>query len=119
MMDEAKEKTPCFNLRILERRKHFRFRWNLPIEYIHIQDNTSSIHPGYTLNASKSGLKVVISEKLKIGQHLAMTIFFSFGPEVRASELPAEVVWVGKLEKDGNYQTGLRFVDSDSKGFGS
>jgi len=108
----TEEKESC-GLRIFERRKHFRFPWNLPIEYS--KDNSNVIYPGYTLNASKSGLLALVSEKLKIGQQLAMTIFFSYGPEVKAADLFAEVVWVNDIQGSGDYQTGLRFVDFNPK----
>ncbi|MCX8116507.1 MAG: PilZ domain-containing protein [Desulfobacterota bacterium] len=95
----------------LERRKYPRFSIDLPIEYQTL--NSSSTRTGRALNASEGGLLVYLPEKMKIGQQLALKLFFHYGAHMNVVEIIGEVVWIDlHLEKDwGDYRTGLKFVD--------
>jgi hypothetical protein len=91
-----------------ETRRHPRLFLNLPIEYQRI--NRNKLHPGYTFNASASGLMVNIPEKIDIGQHMQLTLFFSYGPELNSIEALSQVVWVGDGDRAGDYRSGVEFV---------
>jgi len=58
-------------------------------------------------------LLVYFPEKMEVGQHLSLKIFFSSGSELNIIETMTEVVWTDiYFGKDwGNYRTGLKFVD--------
>jgi c-di-GMP-binding flagellar brake protein YcgR len=95
----------------LERRRNPRFTVDLPIEYYRI--DPSIRHTGRLMNASEGGLLVYLPERVEIGQHLKMKLFFSFGSDLNIIEILAEVVWADiHLEKDwGDYRSGVRFID--------
>jgi hypothetical protein len=58
-------------------------------------------------------LLVYLPEKMEIGQHLSVKLFFSSGSELNTVETQVEVVWRDiDLGKDwGDYRTGVKFVD--------
>ena len=91
-----------------ETRRHPRLFLNLPIEYQ--RTNRNELHPGYTFNASASGLMVNIPEKIDIGQHMQLTLFFSYGPELNSIEALSQVVWVEDGDRTGDYRSGVEFV---------
>lgn len=95
----------------LERRRHPRFSIDLPIEYHFVPSPTS--HAGRALNASKGGLLVYLPQRVDIGQHLKIKLFFASGSHLNSIEALAEVVWVDiHLEKDwGDYRCGVKFKD--------
>jgi len=94
-----------------ERRKHRRFNIDLPIEYFRI-DSTIN-WGGRATNASEEGLLLYLPERMEIGQHLGIRLFFTSGSEMNAIEMRVTVAWVDiHLEKDwGDYRTGVRSVD--------
>jgi c-di-GMP-binding flagellar brake protein YcgR len=108
---EEKGKKPRIGIANLERRKHPRFAVDLPIEYFPIDSSIG--HSGRLINLSEAGLLVYFPERIGIGQHLKMKLFFSSGPELHTVEIVSEVVWEDIcLEKDwGDYRFGVRFVD--------
>jgi c-di-GMP-binding flagellar brake protein YcgR len=95
----------------LERRKHPRFEVDLPIEYY--KTDSSIGHTGRLMNTSEGGLLIYLPEQIKIGQHLKMKLFLSFGVDLNIIEILTEVVWEDiHLEKGwGDYRFGVRFVD--------
>jgi hypothetical protein len=72
---------------------------------------------GRVANASEGGLLVYFPEKMEVGQHLSLKIFFSSGVELNTIETLMEVVWTDiDLGKDwGDYRTGVKFVDISSE----
>ena len=107
-MDEKERKTRTGVAKI-EERKHPRFLLNLPVEYYLISSEGN--HAGYTFNASEGGLMVNLPERLEVGQHLKMKLFFSFGPDINTIEIVSQVVWTDQLEKDGSYRAGVQFME--------
>lgn len=108
---EEKGRKPRIGIANLERRKHPRFAVDLPIEYFPIDSSIS--HSGRLIDVSEGGLLVYFSERIGIGQHLKMKLFFSSGPDLNTVEIVSEVVWEDIcLEKDwGDYRFGVKFVD--------
>jgi c-di-GMP-binding flagellar brake protein YcgR len=84
----------------LERRKHPRFEVDLPIEYY--KTDSSIGHTGRLMNTSEGGLLIYLPEQIKIGQHLKMKLFLSFGVDLNIIEILTEVVW-----EDIHYGEGL------------
>jgi c-di-GMP-binding flagellar brake protein YcgR len=68
---------------------------------------------GEALNASEGGLLVYFPEKMEVGQHLSLKLFFSSRSELNTVETLVEVVWMDlHLEEDRHdYRAGVRFVD--------
>jgi hypothetical protein len=93
-----------------EKRKHPRFDVDLPVEY---SRTDLAVYHGRVINVSEGGLLVYLPEKMEVGQHLRMKIFFSSDFGLNTIEIVTEVVWLDiHLEKDwGDYRTGVRFVD--------
>ena len=112
---EEKETKPRVGILNFEKRGHPRFTVDLPIEYYQI--NSSSSHAGRVINASEGGLLVYLPEKMEIGQHLRLKLFFVSGSELNTIEMSTEVVWrdihLGKNR--GDYRSGVRFVDISTK----
>ncbi|NWF92027.1 MAG: PilZ domain-containing protein [Syntrophaceae bacterium] len=108
---EEKGVKPRMAIANLEKRKHPRFTVDLPIEYFPI--DASPGLAGRLVNVSEGGLLVYFPERLPIGQHLKMRLFFTSGRDLDAVELVTEVVWEDIcLERDwGYYRFGVRFVE--------
>jgi c-di-GMP-binding flagellar brake protein YcgR len=100
-----------------ERRKHPRFSVDLPVEY---SRTDLSADQGRAMNASEGGLLLYLPEKIEIGNHLRLKLFFTMGSELNAIETLVEVVWVDiHLEKDwGDYRTGVRFAEISTEDMG-
>jgi len=111
---EDKGIKPHYAIVNFERRRHPRFNIDLPIEYSLIESPIS--RPGRASNVSEGGLLVYFPEKIEIGQHLQLKLFFPSGSALNSIELQAEVVWIDiYLEKGwGDYRSGLRFIDITS-----
>jgi c-di-GMP-binding flagellar brake protein YcgR len=107
---EEKKTTPHYGTINFEKRRHPRFNVDLPVEYA--RSNLVITH-GRVANASEGGLLVYFPEKMEVGQHLSLKLFFSFGSELNIIETLTEVVWTDvDFGKDlGQYRTGLKFVD--------
>ena len=98
----------------LERRKYPRFKINLPLDYYRV--DTPSGQTGRTENASEGGLEIYFPEKMQIGERLNLRLFFSSSKEdLKAIEVLAEVVWIDILAGDGEYRSGVKFVDISSE----
>jgi c-di-GMP-binding flagellar brake protein YcgR len=107
-MTEGKPRIGIVNI---ERRKYPRFSIDLPIEYYPVL--SSGTHTGRTINASEGGLLVYLPQKMEIGQHLRLKLFFHSGSNMNTIEMTGEVVWIDiHLETNwGDYRTGLKFID--------
>jgi c-di-GMP-binding flagellar brake protein YcgR len=110
MGKEDRETKPRFGIVNFERRRHPRFAIDLPIEYWKIRHFKSC--PSRATNVSEGGLLVLLSEQLEIGQNLRLNLFADAGPGLNSIEAVVEVVWKDiHLDKDGEYRTGVKFLD--------
>jgi hypothetical protein len=105
---EGKSRVGVVNL---EKRKHPRFRVDLPMEYSHVESSSSG--QSRAVNASEGGLLVHLPEPVRVGQQLKIKLFFSGGTGLTAIHLLAEVVWIDIHlgEGWGDYRCGVRFTD--------
>ena len=104
---EAKHRTGIFNF---ERRTYRRISVDLPVEYYRIDSPIS--RAGRALNASEGGLLIYFPEDMKIGQHLKLKLLLVYGRNSHTVETLVQVVWMDiHLEGQGDYRTGVRFVD--------
>ena len=108
---EANGTKPRVGIVNFEKRGYPRFTVDLPIEYYQV--NSPISHAGRVTNASEGGLLVYLPEKMEIGQHLRLKLFFVSGSDLNTIEVLAEVVWGDiHLEKDfGDYRFGVKFRD--------
>src|SRR5512137_1929092 len=110
MEKDKKEPKRRIGILDLERRKYPRFKINLPLDYYRVDAPISQT--GRTENASEGGLEIYFPEKMQIGERLKLRLFFSSSREdLRAVEVLAEVVWIDILAGDGEYRSGVKFVD--------
>lgn len=111
MRVEDKEIKSRYGIVNLEKRKHPRFKVDLPIEYHQI--NSTIRHNGRVLNASEGGLLIYFPEPMKLGQHLKMKLFFASGSTMNTIEMVVEAVWMDIHLNTGwgDYRCGVRFVD--------
>ena len=110
MEKEKRETKPLFGIVNFERRKHPRFSVDLPVEYWQI-DNCKS-RPSHSVNVGKGGLLLHLSEPIEIGQDLRLNLFIHSGPDLDSIEAVVQLVWKDiHLGKDGDYRTGVKFVD--------
>ena len=110
MKKEEKGPKPRYGIVNFEKRKYPRFSVDLPIEYTR---SDFGIKHGEALNASEGGLLIYLPEKMEVGQHLSLKLFFSSGFEFNTIETLAEVIWVDVHLGDdwGDYRTGVKFVE--------
>jgi len=84
---------------------------DLPLEY----DRTDAprVESGRVQNASEGGLLIYFSERMEIGQHLHIKLYFTSGSELNVTECLVEIVWVdlNMGEGWGDCRAGARFVD--------
>ncbi len=92
-----------------DERKEPRALLNLPIDYN--AEKSPTFRPGYTTNLSPGGGMLNVAERFDIGQKLNLRIFFAFGPELETIKVNSRVVWVDRVEKEGNYRSGVKFLD--------
>jgi c-di-GMP-binding flagellar brake protein YcgR len=111
---EEKKNIPHYGTINFEKRRQPRFNVDLPVEYAR---SSLVVKHGRVANASEGGLLVYFPEKMEVGQHLSLKIFFSSGAELNTIETLMEVVWTDiDLGKDwGDYRTGVKFVDISSE----
>lgn len=93
---------------IVERRKHPRFRIDLPLGY---SVERVERQGGVAANASKSGLLVYLPEAIFVGSLLKVEILFAKGSGLNSISATAKVVWsdLAPEEISGGYRYGLRF----------
>jgi c-di-GMP-binding flagellar brake protein YcgR len=115
MNKEEEKKKTHFGIANLERRRHPRFKINLPLEYYRVDSPFNQ--RGQTLNASEGGLEVYFPEKMEVGAHLNLKLFFTSGSEMNTIESLAEVVWMEILlgEAGEEYRTGVKFLNLSSE----
>jgi len=106
MRKEEEEKTtkPRYAIVNFERRRHPRFSVDLPMEY---SKSDLIVKQGRAVNASEGGLLLYLPERMEIGQHLNLKLFFSSGSELKTIETLVQVVWMDiHLGEDwGDYRT--------------
>ncbi len=116
MEKEGKETKRRIGILDLERRRYPRFKINLPVDYYRV--DTPVKQAGGALNASEGGLEIYFPERIEIGEQLKLKLFFSSSEsELKAVEVLAEVVWVDILSGEGEYRSGVRFLDIPSDDF--
>ena len=99
-----------------EKRKYPRIDVDLPIEY---GLSESSIKQGRAVNATEGGLLLYLPERMEIGQHLAVKLFFSSDTKLETLQTLVQVVWIDFLHVKhdwGDYRTGVMFVDISPDG---
>jgi c-di-GMP-binding flagellar brake protein YcgR len=108
---EETQTRPRVGIVNFEKRGHPRFKVDLPIEYSQVDSPIGQA--GRVVNASEGGLLVYLPEKMEIGQHLQLKLFFVSGSELNTIEMLTEVVWRDiHLGKNwGDYRSGVKFVD--------
>jgi hypothetical protein len=74
-----------------EKRKHPRFNVDLPIEY---SQTGLFVKHSRAVNDSEGGLFLYLQEKMEIGKHLVLKLFFPSGPEMNTIETLVQVVWM-------------------------
>lgn len=110
MEKENKEAKRHIGILDLERRKYPRFKINLPLDYYRV--DTPVGQTGRAENASEGGLEIYFPEEMQIGERLKLKIFFSSSEtELNTIEALAEVVWIDILSGDGEFRSGVKFVD--------
>lgn len=110
MKKEEKGTNPRYGTVNFEKRRHPRFNVDLPIEYAR---SDLVVNQGEALNVSEGGLLVYLPEKMEVGQHLSLKLFFSSGFEFNTIETLVQIVWMDiHLGEDwGDYRAGVKFVD--------
>ncbi len=112
---EGKRRVGIVNL---EKRKHPRFRVDLPIEYSHVESSVSG--HSRAANASEGGLLVYLPERVDVGQQLRLKVFFAGGTSLNAIDIGAEVVWIDIHLGTGwgDYRCGVRFTEISDEDLG-
>jgi len=107
---EDRSAKPRYGIVNLEKRQHPRFSVDLPVEY---SPTDLSIDQGRAVNASEGGLLLYLPEKMDIGNHLRLRLFFPTGSGLNTIETLVAVVWLDlHLGKDwGDYRAGVKFVE--------
>ena len=110
MKREEGENKPRYGTVNFEKRKHPRFNVDLPVEYAR---SDRVVNHGEAVNVSEEGLLLYLPEKIEVGQHLNLKLFFSSGVETNTVETLARVVWTDiHLGKGwGDYRTGVKFIN--------
>ena len=56
---------------------------------------------------------IYFPERMEIGQHLHIKLYFTFGSDLNVMECLVEIVWIdlNMGEGWGDYRTGVKFVD--------
>ena len=110
MKSEEPKPKPRYGIVNFERRKFPRFSVDLPVEHEQID---SFIPAGRVLNVSEGGLLIYFSERMEIGQHLKLRLFFSApGRNLKVIEALVEVVWI-EIDADkglADYRSGVKFI---------
>jgi hypothetical protein len=87
----------------LEQRKHLRYDFIVKIEYVSNPENANDILKGVTINISNSGLCLLTTHCLNIGQEISIkTVLPSFSQT-------AVVRWIRNYD-DASYHAGLEFT---------
>jgi c-di-GMP-binding flagellar brake protein YcgR len=108
--EEKRETSYRIGIANFERRKYPRFNIDLPVEYC--RTNAASFQVGRAMNASEGGLLVYFPERMEVGQHLKLRLFFAHGTELNRIEALVEVAWtdIHLGEGWGDYRAGVIFL---------
>ena len=110
-MEKDKADKTQFGIVNFERRRFVRFSVNLPAEYSQVNSSSKS-SAGHAGNASEGGLMLYLPEKLEVGQHLRVKIYFTSEPGLNFIEALGQVAWVEiSFAKEGDHRYGLKFLD--------
>ncbi|HJW29306.1 MAG TPA: PilZ domain-containing protein [Saprospiraceae bacterium] len=99
------------NIHTSEKRKSRRADIDLPVKY---SKTNLFFKQGRATNASEGGLMICLPEKMDIGHHLVLKLFFPFHSGLNVIEAVVRVVWMDvHLKKDWSwdYRMGVRFED--------
>ncbi len=110
MQCELEKAEARYGLVNFERRKFRRFSVDLPVEY---EKMGSFVPCGRASNISEGGLLIYFSERMEVGQHLWLKLFFTnLGSDLKSIEGVAEVVWREDNNDAGleGHRTGVKFV---------
>jgi hypothetical protein len=111
--EEREEETPRPRIGItnFERRRYPRFTVDLPLEYFRTE--APAVRTGRAMNASEGGLLIYFPERMEIGQHLHIKLYFTAGSDLNVVECLVEIVWIDLNMGAGwgDYRTGAKFVD--------
>ena len=112
MSEEEGKRESSYRIGIanFERRKYPRFNIDLPIEYC--RTDAVFFQAGRAMNASEGGLLVYFPERMDVGQHLKLRLFFAHGTELNRIEALVEVAWtdIHMGVGWGDYRAGVRFL---------
>jgi c-di-GMP-binding flagellar brake protein YcgR len=117
MKEKEKGIKPHYGTVNFGKRNHPSFNVDLPIEY---SRTDLFLKHGRAVNASEGGLLLCLPEKMEIGQHLSLKLFFTSDFELDAIETFVEVSWrdIHLGESGGDYRTGVRFVEISMEDMG-
>jgi hypothetical protein len=108
---EDRTSRPRIGITNFERRRHPRFTVDLPLEYYRTEPPV--VRTARATNASEGGLLIYFPERMEIGQHLHIKLYFTSGSVLNMTECQVEIVWVdlNMGEGWGDHRTGVKFVD--------
>jgi len=108
--EEKEETKPCYGTLNFGKRRYPRFSVDLPVEYTR---KDLVVKQGRVINASEGGLLVYFPERMEIGQHLRLKLFFTSGSELNMMEMVNQVAWmdIHLGEVWGDYRCGVKFID--------
>lgn len=109
-MEEEKKAGPRYGTVNFEKRKYPRFNIDLPVEYAR---SSLVVKHGRAFNASEGGLLLYLPERMELGQHLVLKLFFPSGTALQTVQTLVHVVWtdIHFAEESGDYRTGVRFAE--------
>jgi hypothetical protein len=118
--EETGEETPRARIGItnFERRRHPRFTVDLPLEYYRTE--APAMRTGRAMNASEGGFLIYFPERMEIGQHLHIKLYFTSGSDLTVVECLVEIVWtdLNMGAAWGDYRAGAKFVDITEEDLG-
>jgi len=90
---EREEETPSLGLGSQFRKEATpRFAVDLPLEYYRTE--APGVRTGRAMNASEGGLLIYFPERMEIGQHLHIKLYFTSGSDLTVVESLVEIVWI-------------------------
>ncbi len=112
MKEEDKEDKAQFGIANFERRRNPRFSVDLPVEYSSVDSSSKFTGAGRTGNASEGGLMLYLPEKLGVGNHLRVKLYFTSEPGPHSIEVLGQVAWSEfPFGKEGDHRYGIKFLD--------
>ncbi len=114
---DAEKEDPVMDLQASgERRKHFRFSFEAPLEYWAAVE--SHARAGYTGNISETGLLIYSVDNLQVGTELNLLVLYANGYRLDKFEVVAKIVWkeYHYEEEWKGFRYGLQFVRISEEG---